>query len=184
MLRRRPAPSAVLPDEEGGGYVAARRLLDAGHRADRPGQPGGSHAGGAGQTRWLSTGPREAGIAHDPALITHADATSVGGYESASKLLDLPRRPTALFCCTDRMATGAYDAIKERGLSIPGHVAVIGFDNQIIIAEQLRPALTTVALPFEEMGARSVALLVAALANEEIPPVTVLDCQLIGRESV
>jgi len=57
--------------------------------------------------------------------MTHAEATSVGGYQSASKLLDLPRRPTAIFCCTDRMAMGAYDAIKERSLSIPGHVAVI-----------------------------------------------------------
>ena len=66
----------------------------------------------------------------------------------------------------------------------PGHVAVVGFDNQLIIAEQLRPALTTVALPFEEMGARSVALLVAALAGEEIPLVTVIECQLIGRDSV
>jgi LacI family transcriptional regulator len=54
----------------------------------------------------------------------------------------------------------------------------------LIIAEQLRPALTTVALPFEEMGAQSVALLVAALAGEEIPPVTVIECQLIGRDSV
>ena len=61
---------------------------------------------------------------------------------------------------------------------------VIGFDNQLIIAEQLRPALTTVALPYEEMGARSVALLVAALAGEEIPPITVIECQRTGRDSV
>ena len=126
----------------------------------------------------------EAGIAPDPALVTHAPARSVDGYESMVKLLALPQPPSAVFCCTDRMAMGAYDAIKERGLSIPGHVAVIGFDNQLIISEQLRPALTTVALPFEEMGARSVALLAAALAGEENPPITVIECQLIGRDSV
>jgi LacI family transcriptional regulator len=175
---------AVLPDEEGGGYVATRRLLDAGHRRIGLVNLEVHMAAAQGRLVGYLQALEEAGIAPDPALITHADATSVGGYESASKLLDLPRRPTALFCCTDRMAMGAYDAIKERGLSIPGHVAVVGFDNQLIISEQLRPALTTVALPFEEMGARSVALLVAALAGEEIPPVTVIECQLIGRDSV
>ena len=175
---------AVLPDEEGGGYVATRRLLDAGHRRIGLVNLEAHTAAAQGRLVGYIQALDEAGIAPDPALITHADATSVGGYESAAKLLDLPQRPTAIFCCTDRMAMGAYDAIKERGLSIPGHVAVVGFDNQLIISEQLRPALTTVALPFEEMGARSVALLVAALAGEEIPPVTVIECQLIGRDSV
>jgi LacI family transcriptional regulator len=179
--RRLPA---VLPDEEGGGYVATRRLLDAGHRRIGLVNLEVHTVAARGRLVGYLQALEEAGIAPDPALITHADATSVGGYESASKLLDLPRRPTALFCCTDRMAMGAYDAIKERGLSIPGHVAVVGFDNQLVISEQLRPALTTVALPFEEMGARSIALLVAALAGEEIPPVTVIECQLIGRDSV
>jgi len=117
-------------------------------------------------------------------LITYAPATSVGGYESTSKLLGLLQRPSAVFCGTDRMAMGAYDAIKERGLSIPGDVAVVGFDNQLIISAYLRPALTTIALPFEEMGARSVALLVAALSGEEIPPMTVVECPLIERDSV
>ncbi len=79
---------------------------------------------------------------------------------------------------------GAYDAIKERGLYIPSDVAVVGFDNQVIISAYLRPALTTVALPFEEMGARSVALLVAALAGEDVPPITVVECPLIERDSV
>ena len=175
---------AVLPDEEGGGYVATRRLLDAGHRRIGLVNLEAHTAAAQGRLVGYLQALAEAGIAPDPALITHAYATSVGGYESAAKLLDLPHRPTALFCCTDRMAMGAYDAIKERGLSIPDHVAVVGFDNQLIISEQLRPALTTVALPFEEMGARSVALLVAALAGEEIPPVTVIECQLIERDSV
>ena len=56
---------------------------------------------------------------------------------------------------------GAYDAIKERGLAIPQDIAVIGFDNQELIAAYLRPKLTTVALPFEEMGALGVQTLAA-----------------------
>ena len=179
--RRLPA---VLPDEEGGGYVGTRRLLDAGHRRIGLVNLEAHTAAAKGRLAGYIKALAEAGIAPDPALITHAAATSIGGYESAAKLLDLPQRPTAVFCCTDRMAMGAYDAIKERGLSIPGDVAVVGFDNQLVISAYLRPALTTVALPFEEMGARSVALLVAALAGEEVPPVTVVECPLIERDSV
>ena len=179
--RRLPA---VLPDEVGGGYVATRRLLDAGHRRIGVANLEAHTAAAQGRLAGYMRALDEAGIAPDPALITHASATSAGGYESAAKLLDLPQRPTAIFCCTDRMAMGAYDAIRERGHSIPGHVAVVGFDNQLIISAHLRPALTTVGLPFEEMGARSVALLVAAVAGEEIPPVTVIECQLIERDSV
>ena len=175
---------AVLPDEEGGGYIGTRRLLDAGHRRIGLINLKASTAAAQGRLAGYTKALAEAGIAPDPALVTHAPARSVDGYESMVKLLALPQPPSAVFCCTDRMAMGAYDAIKERGLSIPGDVAVVGFDNQVIISAYLRPALTTVALPFEEMGARSVALLVAALAGEEVPPVTVVECPLVERDSV
>ena len=70
-------------------------------------------------------------------------ATADGGYEAACQILDRyqgERRPTALFCLNDRMAMGAYDAIKERGLTIPEDIAVIGFDNQELIAAYLGPS--------------------------------------------
>lgn len=175
---------AVLPDEVGGGYLGTRRLLDAGHR--RIGlvnlESGTPAATGrlAGYVRAL----REAGLPLDDRLITNAPATADGGYLSAARLLDSPQRPTALFCCTDRIAMGAYDAIKERGLSIPDDVAVVGFDNQTVIAAYLRPALTTVRLPFEEMGAKAVALLRSALVGEDVPAVTVVPCPLVERASV
>ena len=179
--RRLPA---VLPNEEGGGYVGTRRLLDAGHRRIGLVNLDPHTAAAKGRLAGYLKALAEVGIAPDAALITHASATSAGGYYSTAKLLNLPQRPTAVFCCTDRMAMGAYDAIKERGLTIPGDVAVVGFDNQLIISAFLRPALTTVALPFEEMGARSVALLIAALAGEVVPPLTVVECPLVERDSV
>ena len=93
--------------------------------------------------------------------------------------------PTALFCANDRMAMGAYDAIKERGLRIPNDVAVIGFDNQELIAAYLRPGLTTVALPFETMGAKGVELLAAIIAGQSTATETVtVDCPLLERASV
>ena len=106
-------------------------------------------------------------------------ATADGGYEAACRILDhYPKkdRPTALFCLNDRMAMGAYDAIKERGLTIPGDIAVIGFDNQELIAAYLRPKLTTVALPFAKMGALGVQTLAALTAGQPI----IADQQLVG----
>ncbi|WP_344804266.1 LacI family DNA-binding transcriptional regulator [Microlunatus ginsengisoli] len=175
---------AVIPDEQGGGYAATRRLLSAGHRriglVNVEAHSVAARGRLAGYTRALA----EQGIAPDPELITHSPADSIGGWSAAVRLLDLPRPPTALFCCTDRMAMGAYDAIKERGLRIPDDVAVVGFDDQVIISAYLRPPLTTVALPFEEMGARAVEVLLARLAGQDVPDVTVVDCPLVERASV
>ena len=166
------------------GYIATRRLVQAGNRRVGLVNLEEHTAAARGRLSGYTKALREAGLEVDPELVTHAPATSLGGYESAATLLDLRDPPTALFCCTDRMAMGAYDAIKERGLSIPADVAVVGFDNQEVIAGYLRPALTTVELPFTEMGALSVRLLTAALAGEDVPPVTVVACSLVERDSV
>jgi LacI family transcriptional regulator len=149
----------VLPDEIDGGYVGTRRLIDAGHRKIAlinldPGLPA-TVGRRIGYERALA----EAGIAMDPRLVVSGHATAAGGFQRAAELLDLDDPPTGLFCCTDRMAMGAYDAIKERGLRIPEDVGVVGYDNQEIIAAYLRPPLTTVALPFDEMGAAAVDML-------------------------
>ena len=156
---------SIVPDEEGGGHSATRRLIEAGHR--RIGfinlEPDTTAARGrlAGYRRALV----EAGIEPvDDLVMSSDDSSADGGYTAASALLNLADRPTAIFCGTDRIAMGAYDAIKEHGLSIPSDVAVVGFDNQELIAAYLRPKLTTVALPFHEMGTRGVEMLGAALA--------------------
>jgi LacI family transcriptional regulator len=66
-------------------------------------------------------------------------------------LFELADPPTAIFCGNDRMAIGAYEALKERGLRIPADVSVLGYDD-IDLAEHLRPALSTMAL--SERGVR------------------------------
>ena len=99
-----------------------------------------------------------------------------------------PERPTALFCFNDRMAMGAYDALRKLGLSIPNDVAVVGFDNQEIIAAQLYPALTTMELPHYQMGQWAIGELLRLIAHGEpadAPPVQhQIACPLIERDSV
>src|SRR3712207_5618273 len=93
--------------------------------------------------------------------------------------------PTAIFCGNDPMAMGAYEGLKERGLRIPENVAVVGFDNQELIAAHLRPPLSTIALPHYEMGQRAVSYLIEQVKHGEIKPVQhTVACPYVGRESV
>jgi len=81
---------------------------------------------------------------------------------------------------------GAYDALKEKGLRIPDDVSVVGFDNQELLAAHSRPPLTTIRIPYFEMGSWAVDQLTDAEPNEHrssLKPVT-LDCPLVSRSSV
>jgi LacI family transcriptional regulator len=106
------------------------------------------------------------------------------GYTQTLDLLALSERPTAIFCGTVRMAMGAYDALKESGLRIPEDVAIVGFDNQELIAAYLRPALSTIALPHYEMGRWAVEHL---LEHPHVPPEAPVQhripCPLVERDS-
>ena len=81
------------------------------------------------------------------------------------------------------MAMGAFDAIREVGFRIPSDIAVVGFDNRVEIADHMRPGLSTVALPYHQMGTRAVEVLLdpqllAAGATELVA------CPLVQRSSI
>ncbi|MGY3062291.1 LacI family transcriptional regulator [Streptomyces sp. TE3672] len=177
---------SVVPDEVAGGHTATRRLLDAGHRRIGFINLDTGIPAAVGRRQGYEQALREAGLDIDDSLVVPGHATADGGYAAACGLLDREGdRPTALFCGNDRMAMGAYDAIKERGLRIPDDIAVIGFDNQELIAAYLRPGLTTVALPFEFMGAKGVDMLGALTAGQPLDTTQMkVDCPLIERSSV
>lgn len=179
---------SIVPDERGGGRVAVERLLLAGHRRIGVINLDPNIPAAVGRLEGARDALAGAGLELDPELVVSGYATADGGYEAACEILDrYPKdeRPTALFCLNDRMAMGAYDAIKERGLTIPGDIAVIGFDNQELIAAYLRPKLTTVALPFEKMGALGVQTLAALTAGQPIiADQQLVDCPLLERSSV
>ncbi|MEV6355285.1 LacI family DNA-binding transcriptional regulator [Streptomyces hydrogenans] len=176
---------SVVPDEVTGGHRAARHLVRAGHERIGLINLDPAIPAAVGRREGYERALREAGLPLDPALVVSGHATADGGYTAACELLDRADRPTALFCANDRMAMGAYDAIKERGLRIPDDVAVVGYDNQELIAAYLRPKLTTLALPFEEMGARGVEMLAALAAGQPLDTRRVtVDCPLLERSSV
>jgi LacI family transcriptional regulator len=173
----------IVPDERQGGRLATQTLIEAGHR--RIGLVNGPQGfpASAGRLDGYLDAHRAAGLPVDDRLIRSGDWWQQSGLDAADALLDLDDPPTALFCANDWMAMGAYDAVKERGLRIPEDVSVVGFDNRVEIAAHLRPALSTVALPYREMGRRAVEHLLGAPA---LPPGGQhrTACPLVRRASV
>jgi LacI family transcriptional regulator len=143
---------SVVPDEVQGGRDATRVLLQKGHRrigfintVDRVPAAFGRLAG-------YRQALAACDVAYDEDLVCAEIAEQAGGYRCTLDLLQRPDPPTALFCFNDRMAMGAYDAVRKLDLSIPEDVAVVGYDNHEMIAAHLFPPLSTMALPHYEMG--------------------------------
>lgn len=189
----KPYYPSVVPADVAGGFAATSILLDAGHRRVAFIDSGENWIEGS-RDRLL--GYRQAlatyDIAVDPALIrspglTNGEGwTQSGGREQTYALLDLPSPPTAIFCFCDRMAIGAYEAIKSRGLRIPEDISIVGFDDEFF-ASGMTPPLTTLVLPHEEMGRWAVARLLDANHAEDAQRkhrTTKIECPIVMRESV
>ncbi|MEV0283713.1 MULTISPECIES: LacI family DNA-binding transcriptional regulator [unclassified Kribbella] len=175
---------AVVPDEYAGGRAATQYLIDRGH--ERIGFININTL----ESRLPAVVDRErgfldavdaAGLKIDRTLVKRGDGDAETAYQHARRLLDRKRPPTAIFGANDRTAWGAYQAAADLGLRIPDDVSVMGFDNQELIAAHLRPGLTTMALPFAEMGRQGVARLLSGQRGTEVEAVT---CPLVERASV
>lgn len=180
---------AILPDEYGGGYTATDALIRKGHRRIgfinvntlEPGIPAS-----IGRWQGYKAALENSGITYDEGLVRYGYGVAEDGYRFTHDLMRLSEPPTAIFCGNDRTALGAYNALAELNLRIPHDMAVIGFDNQEIIAAALRPPLSTMELPHYEIGRRAADLLLQQIIHEEAPAspaVTSIACPLITRES-
>ena len=105
-------------------------------------------------------GLRKRGIELDPAYVYEGGYTFESGVAGAETLLKRSPRPTAIFACNDEMAAGVYKAALRLGLSIPGDLSVVGYDDSPLAA-QLWPAMTTIRLPVRDVGRQAANLLLA-----------------------
>jgi LacI family transcriptional regulator len=105
----------------------------------------------------------QAGLAPSDCTIFEAGSfRSEDGHAACGRLLDSGDAITAIVAANDLLALGCIDAIRERGLSVPGDLSVSGYDN-IALVDRLDPALTTISLPYEEMGTMAGRLLFGML---------------------
>jgi LacI family transcriptional regulator len=174
----------VMVDNVQGGFDAVLHLIELGHR--RIGLVVGERTTSSGLLRYQ--GYRRVleryGLPHEDQLITEGSFTYEGGYECMHRLLALPEIPTAVFATSDVMALGAMAAIEEAGLTIPGDISLIGFDDIPEVARS-RPRLTTIAQPRYQMGWESARVLINRIENGSSLPRQriVLEHTLVVRES-
>ncbi|WP_319496255.1 LacI family DNA-binding transcriptional regulator [uncultured Cohaesibacter sp.] len=122
---------------------------------------------------------KASGLSLPEAYVQQGDFSYRSGEMAASKLLDLPDRPTAIYTANDEMAFGAIRAAKNKGLDVPKDLSIFGFDDTYL-AEAFVPALTTVRQPCLEIGRRAMTRLLAHLSGDK--PQT--DCIVVPTEIV
>lgn len=109
----------------------------------------------------------EIGIPFDPELVREGDFTQPTGFRQGQALLEIAERPTAIIASNDVMAFGTMDAAKSRGLTIGHEISIIGFDD-IFMASQTYPSLTTIRQPMAGMGEAALEMLVALLQGRPV----------------
>jgi DNA-binding LacI/PurR family transcriptional regulator len=157
-----------------GGRSAAQHLIDLGHRRIAM-ISGPDHAFCRARRSGYAAAMESAGLPVPPTSLVLTQLTREHGYEAARTLLALPEqeRPTAIFTATDLQAVGVYQAAREAGLSIPGDLSIVGFDD-LPVAAFMDPPLTTVRQPLAEMAAAATELALI-LGRGEQPPQTGLE---------
>lgn len=123
----------------------------------------------------------DAGLAADPALRVDALSTEQSGYLAARQLIDRGIGFDAIFAASDLIAIGAMRALEEAGSSVPGDVAVVGFDD-IPAASLMHPPITTVAQDYRAAGEMLVDTLLRQIRGEAVESVA-LPARLIVRRS-
>ncbi|HEU5390777.1 MAG TPA: LacI family DNA-binding transcriptional regulator [Streptosporangiaceae bacterium] len=114
-------------------------------------------------------GFRRATASVDQAVVHYGDFTTAGGRRVAERIIAAGRVPRALVCANDQTAIGVMTALEQAGLSVPGDVAVTGFDG-IQLGRHLRPGLTTVVQPMAALGDTAVAMLSERIGGAGLPP--------------
>jgi DNA-binding LacI/PurR family transcriptional regulator len=185
--RKMQGVTNVVLDHDRSAILALQHLHELGHRriAFMRGQ---RHASDS-QSRWESTMRLAQGIGIEihPELCVFLEANSWSpelGYLPTKQLLERTTDFTALFCFNDTAAMGAIRAIADAGLSVPGDISVVGFDDISNAAYHL-PSLTTVRQPLRQMGEMAAQLLIKRIQNsgEAYPDSIYFDPELVVRES-
>ena len=173
--------SYVDVDNKGGAMKVASHLYELGHRRiGLLGAPTNTSAG-VDRLNGFVEGLAEHGLALRPELRVDGDFSEQSGHRAMLELL--PHKPDALFVASDTMAMGALRALRERGVDVPGDIAMVGFDGSPASARSV-PTLTSVAQPVAATGAKAVDILNSLISGERLAPVVeTLPVELVVRDS-
>ena len=174
----------VVVDFRMAGLIAGRHLLQLGHR--RIGIIVGQGCDGIQHLRreGFRDALAEAGMTLDEHDVRYVLDSVAGGHEAALSLLNTDPSLTAIFSTNDLLAYGATQALADEGIHVPDDVSIMGITD-IQLAQEMRPALTTVALNIEDVATASINLLLDMIENPEHQPtlVRIPDPRLMVRAS-
>ena len=170
MVNRRPegvdVPS-ITPDDATGVQLAVEHLASLGHELIAHLAGPVATSTGVARARAFRGTVRDLGLADDPSLAVPCDYwTEEAGAAALRSLLDAGETFTAVFAGNDLIALGCYDVLAERGISCPGELSIVGF-NDMPFLDKLAPPLTTIAIPHQQIGAEAARLLLDAIADPE-----------------
>lgn len=180
------AVDSVCNDDELGGYLATRHLIEAGHVSPPPAIITGpsEHFSIRGRLAGYRRALAEFGLQCGDDYVQVGDLTPSGGSVAISALLNLEKPPTAVFCCNDSTALGALNMLRERGITVPQDCSVIGYDD-IDTAQHCAPPLSTIAVDKELLGAQGVKLLLERIQSPNMPRLDIrVGVKLVERKSV
>jgi len=177
----------IVPDERQGARTATQHLLAQGH--ERVGYIG------VADSRYIARALRLDGFASamtgaglipkEQYMIDADDPSTPAGRRAAAALLNLPEPPSAVFCFSDRIAMGVLQVAQSRGLRVPEDLSIVGFDNQMFVADATLPGLTTVELPHRQMGRAAMHAALALARGEDLADQhQLIPCPLVVRDSV
>lgn len=178
--------ATIIPDDECGGYEATKTLLNSGHKRichltlymDMPAAKL--------RLKGYKKALKESGIPFDQSLVQLGVTPDqkdeyIFMPELLESVLKSDNPPTAFLCGNDKMAMRVFMLVRRMGYKIPEDISVVGYDNYSLIAENLLPQLTTVQLPYFEMGVKAAEL---AVSGVDTPTTYKIKGEVIKRDSV
>ncbi|TDL73619.1 LacI family transcriptional regulator [Rhodococcus qingshengii] len=178
-----PDSHVVTTDDVRGGYLAGRYLLEKGHRKialiTEP-----QRASGRLRLNGFKQSLIDEGVKLEDLLVIEAKSKIDEAKKATSQILNLENKPTAVFAFTDLIAAVFINEARKAGVSVPGDISIIGFDNTIH-AEISDPGLTTIEQPIAELARYTINQLLQSIEKPDLPAHRImLAPTLVERESV
>ena len=174
---------SVISDNVAAGKLAIEHLVSLGrtHIAHIAGDP--TYAATEDRAKGALAALEDAGLSPVGGKVLPGSWSESWGRTAIASLLDRYPELDGVFCGNDQIARGVLDVLRERGRSVPGDVAVMGFDNWQVLATNARPQLTSVDMRLEQIGRLAAQRLFAAMDGHPDSGVLSIDCSLVVRES-
>nr|WP_295883810.1 LacI family DNA-binding transcriptional regulator [uncultured Devosia sp.] len=179
-----PEALCLLPDDYGGALLGVQHLAGIGRKRIAHVTGPESFEAVALRHRGYRDALAAAGLHEIDGYYLNGKWSEAWGREAVASLFDGKAEvPDALFCGNDQIARGVTDALRERGVTVPDQVAVVGFDNWDVMTLAARPPLSSIDMNLRELGQLAGERLISMIAGERLKGVERLPCSLVVRQS-